>query len=394
MKKILATLALGHAIVHWYVGTFWVVLPLLASELQLSFSQVGLLISARSLTQALANLPAGAMTDILRRRRLIMGVTLAWLGISYFGVGLANHFWVVILGLFVVGIGGGFWHPPSMTILSERFPARRGFAFSIHGAGANAGDGLSPIAIGFLLITLTWRQVLFVNALPGILVGLLVFSLVSDGGSATGPRKPLREYLGQVKDLLRNMNFLGVATVSALRSMAQNAFLTFLPLYLARQFEMSSALVGFHISLVTLSGILSSPLLGILSDRVGRKPILVFGLFFITALVLALASLPAGPQFTIAVAILGLFFYSLQGVLFASAMDVTGHEVGATTVGIVFSGNLALSAISPFLAGTIADALGLASTFYFTGVTTLLAALLVTAVPLKRPLPSDESATT
>ncbi|MFH1485560.1 MAG: MFS transporter [Chloroflexota bacterium] len=396
MKKILAILTLGHGMVHWFVGTFWVVLPLLASELRLSFAQVGLLISARSLATALTNLPAGAATDILRRGRLIMGVTLAWLGIAYFGVGLANSLWVVILGLIVVGIGGGLWHPPAMTILSERFPGRRGFALSVHGAGANAGDGLAPIAVGLLLAFLTWRQVLFVNALPGIMVGVIVFLAVSDGGAVAGQRKSLGEYLRHVKALFKNRSFLSVAAVSALRSMSQNAFLTFLPLYLARQFEMSSAVVGFHVALVTISGVVSSPLLGILSDRLGRKPILVCGLFIITAFILTLASLPMGPQFTIAVAILGLFFYSLQGVLFATAMDVAGQEVGATTVGMVFTGNLILSSISPFLAGTIADARGLASTFYFSGAITLLAALLVTIVPLKRTLsaPSSERTTT
>ncbi|MFH1485561.1 MAG: MFS transporter, partial [Chloroflexota bacterium] len=100
--QVLTGLTLGHAIVHWYRGTFWVILPLLASELQLSFSQVGLLISIRSLSTAVTNLPAGAATDILRRRRLVIGITLFWLGISYFAVGLTSHFLVIILALIVV----------------------------------------------------------------------------------------------------------------------------------------------------------------------------------------------------------------------------------------------------------------------------------------------------
>lgn len=363
--------------VHWYTGTFWVVLPLISNELQLNFSQTGFLVSARSLSNSLTNLPAGAITDVIPRRRLFLGLTLVWLGLSYVGVGLATNYWVVVGALVVVGVGGGLWHPPSMTILTERFPARKGLALSIHGAGANAGDGIGPAVVGLALAVLSWREVLFVTTVPALLMALLVVAIINEPGRARGERMPLSKYFGDVKGLLRNSDFVRMTIVSGLRSTAANSFLAFLPLYLVRHFEMSTPMVGLHVSLLTLAGIISSPLLGIASDRLGRRPVLAFGLAAIAGLVLLLAFLPAGLWFTIIVAILGLFLYSMQAVMFASASDVTGRGVGATTIGIIFSANLAFSSVAPFVAGTIADSFGLISIFYFTSATSLAATLLV-----------------
>jgi MFS family permease len=117
----------------------------------------------------------------------------------------------------------------------------------------------------------------------------------------------------------------------------------------------------------------------------GRKPVLVFGFLAIGLLTLGLTWAGADWRLTLLVGALGLFVYSLQAIILAAAMDVTGRGVEATTVGFFFTGTFLFSAFSPLIAGYI---IGLTestrSAFYYVGSLMLLAAFLVSLLPLRR----------
>ena len=388
---LLALMTLGHGTVHWYMSAFYLILPFIAKELHLTFSQVGFIISIRTLSAALVNLPSGALVDVVGRRRLIMALTMAWLGLAYLVVASAPGYPQALLGVAVVGIGAGLWHPPAISVLSERFTDRRALALSIHGMGANIGDSSAPLAVGFILTLITWRYFLTVNVIPGLVAALLLWLLVSEGSRATADHVPLRQYLRHARGLFRNSTFLRIACVSAFRASGQNALFTFLPVYLVNQAGLSSTVAGFYLSLLTFAGIFSSPVLGWSSDVVGRKPVLLFGLFSSAALILALSHVPLGGGFVVIMALLGLFIYSLQGIIVASAMEATDRALAATTPGFLLSGNQAFSFLTPVIAGFLADHLGMPSVFYFVGGLVLMSGFLTSTLPLA---PGQRRATT
>jgi MFS family permease len=370
--------------VHWYMAAFYLILPFIARELRLTFSQIGLIMSIRTLSAGAINLPSGALVDLLGRRRLILALTMAWLGLAYLIVASASGYAQVLLGVAVVGIGAGLWHPPAMSVVSERFTDRRALALSTHGVGANIGDSLAPLAVGFILSFLTWRYFLTVNVVPGLLAAFLLWFLLSEGSRAVVEHVPLRQYLHYARGLFRNNVFLRLAFVSAFRASGQNALFTFLPVYLVNQAGLSSTAAGLYLSLLTFAGIFSAPFLGWSSDQVGRKPVLLFGLFSSAVLILSLSHVSVGGGFLIIMALLGLFIYSLQGIIFASAMEVTGRTLAATTAGFLISGNSVLSFLAPVIAGFVADHFGMPAVFYFVGGLLLVSGLLTTTLSLAR----------
>src|SRR5688500_19687414 len=113
----------------------------------------------------------------------------------------------------------------------------------------------------------------------------------------------------QLKVLLRNRSLMLLSTGSAFRTMTQSALLTFLPVYLANQMGYSPFWVGACLFALQAAGFAASPLAGHLSDRMGRKQILMTSMGA-TAVVLAAMALSGGsPLFVALVAVLGIFLY-------------------------------------------------------------------------------------
>lgn len=411
---VLSMVSLGHTGVHFYHMAFTIILVMIKDEFGLSFSQAGLILSVVTTVGFIVNIPSGALADVLGRKRLQMGLALLAPSIGYFIVGFAPTYGFVLLTIGLVGFGGALWHPPAMSTLSERFPGRRGFALSWHEFGANLGDFLGPALTGIILAALLWRQVLNLYILPGVVLALLVWIIVPDIRQERKRTMLFEEYRRGLAGLLSNPRLIQVSSLSALRTMGQQALSFFLPLYLFSTLGLGPALTGMYTSMLTFPAMFAGPVMGTLSDRMGRKPVLVAGIgastvlatllaFFRPAVEVSplsssglggtmlaiLAAFGGADFFLICLIILGLFLFSMRPIIFAYAMDVTPKELGATTVGFVFSTNQILSALSPFLAGLIADLIGPQYAFLFVGALFMGAGLL--AVSLPRPLPAELS---
>src|SRR5947207_3988629 len=76
----------------------------------------------------------------------------------------------------LVGIRNNLWHPSAIPWLANRFPERKGLVMSIHGMGGNVGDAVAPLGVGALLGILSWRSVVVINVVPGVLIA--VFALI------------------------------------------------------------------------------------------------------------------------------------------------------------------------------------------------------------------------
>src|SRR5262249_4965886 len=116
----------------------------------------------------------GLVVDSVGRKGLLMAVSLAWVGIPYLLMGFADAYWLLLACSALVGIGNNLWHPTAIPLLGSRFPSRRGLVMSIHSMGGNVGDALAPLAAGALLTILTWRQVVELNVIPGLLMAVFL----------------------------------------------------------------------------------------------------------------------------------------------------------------------------------------------------------------------------
>ncbi len=391
----LVAVSAGHAITHWYPSTLFVILPYLAKDLGLTYSQVGVLMGWNYFTSFFINVPGGMIVDMVGKTGLLLGSALALTGLPYLFLGFSPSYVVAMIAVTFVGIGNNIWHPAALSFLAKRYPERKGLAIAIHAMGANLGDTLAPIAVGVALTVLTWRNVLAVNFLPGVILGYVLWRLLIRAGSiraeAKGKELTFTEYWIAVKTMARNKSILLLCTLSGLRSMTQSGLFTFLPLYLANELHYSPAVVGTYLTVVQAAGIFGSPVSGVISDKKGRRPVLTAGLLVTSLLLVALVILKLKVLFVGALAFLGFFLFSLRPVMFAWTMDLAPKNVSGTTVSALFGVQALFSGVSPVVCGFIADRYGILSSFYFLAATVFAANFLVYQIPEKPP--EEERAT-
>jgi len=377
-------ITIGHGLTHWYPATFYLLLPLIGSELGLSYSQIGLIMTCQYIASAIANVPGGVLVDTVGRKGLLMAVSLFWIGFPYLLIGFTHSYVMLLACVALVGFGNSLWHPTAIPTLGRRYPERKGLVLSVHGMGGNVGDAVAPVIIGAALTYFSWREAVVLNVVPGLVVAALLFVFL--GSMRLGAKKSEHEpqsfahYLAGLKDLLASRALVLLSTGSAFRSMTQTTLLTFLPVYLAHDMGYSPFWVGACLFALQAAGFAASPIAGHLSDRMGRKQILVSSMAA-TALVLAAMAFSGGsPLFIALVAVLGFFLYATRPVIQAWMLESTPKNMGGSSIGVLFGAQALGGAIGPLLGGIVADRFGLLATFYFLAATIVVANLFVFGV--------------
>ena len=372
----LFTVSAGHGVVHWFQQLYPVIIPSIKSSLGLNDVQLGALSSVKQLTSGPLMLPAGMLADLwVKAPPILLGAALAVFGIAYFFMGLAPSYGWMLAAVALSGVGTALWHPAAMAGLSLRYPEKRGTALAVHGATASVGDAIAPLAIGGILLVVTWEHLLLWHLIPGLVLGLVVWSMLRSSGRGTAtaePRPSVRVYGQQVAAYLRNRTVLSIMGVNVLSGVARVSVVTFFPLYVKETLGYSTFVLGLYIALLYAMGAVSQPLMGAWSDRLGRKPVLLAGNLAMGLLFLAMAVAAPGWQLSLVIAALGCFFYALSTVIQATLMDAADARVQASTMGLtgVFSQLVTLPA--PILAGVIASHWGYTATFVYSSVATLL----------------------
>ena len=380
-------ITVGHGLTHWYPATFYLLLPLIGNELGLSYSEIGLIMTCQYIASAVANVPGGIVVDTVGRKGLLMAISLFWVGFPYLLIGFTHSYAMLLVCIALVGFGNSLWHPTAIPTLGQRYPERKGLVLSLHGMGGNVGDAIAPLVIGAALALFSWRQVVVLNVAPGLIVALLMFAFLGTiqlGAKKThGEGQSLRQYMDGLRVLLRNRSLVLLSTGSSFRTMTQSALLTFLPVYLARDMGYSPFVVGACLFAVQAAGFAAAPVAGHLSDRMGRKQILVASMLS-SAVVLVFMALAGGsPVFVALIAILGFFLYATRPVIQAWLLDVTPKNMGGSSIGVLFGAQAVGGALGPYFGGMIADRYGLLATFYFLAFTIVIANVLVLWVPKK-----------
>jgi MFS transporter, FSR family, fosmidomycin resistance protein len=380
----------GHALTHWYPATFYLLLPLIGNELGLTYSQIGLIITCQYIAAAVANIPGGVVVDTVGRKGLLMAVSLFWVGFPYLLIGFTHGYLMLLACVALVGFGNSIWHPTAIPTLGQRYPDRKGLVLSLHGMGGNVGDAIAPIVVGAALAVFTWREVVVMNVLPGLVVALLMFVFL--GSMRLGSKKAsahesqsLARYWDGLRQLFRNRALILLSTGSTFRSMTQSALLTFLPVYLAHDMGYSPFVVGACLFALQAAGFAAAPIAGHLSDRMGRRSVVMGSMATTAVVLLAMAFSGGSALFVALVAVLGFFLYAIRPVIQAWLLEATPKNMGGSSIGILFGAQALGAAAGPFLAGMVADRQGLISTFYFLAVTIVIANLFVIFIPKPNP---------
>ncbi len=302
-------------------------LPKLMAHFGVGLGTAGLLVSVYSLTGSLLQPLAGLVADRMDRRLLAaMGPVLVALGMG--SLAYWPRFEALLLVLGLAGMGSALFHAAGASLVGEYAPkARRGFWLSFFGSAGYLGLSLGPIvALGvvnlFGLKALFWLTPL---ALFPALVLLFARSPVARKGRPPGLRDFLRVFRGDIARLW------GMAT---LRSLVFMSFSTTLPYWYAQK-GLPDAYTALSLSVYSLSATLGTFLGGTLSDRLGRKRVLVQTLSLGLPLYLALLLFPpAHPLYLLILALAGALMNAGIPVAVALAQELEPDQT-ATVSGLL-----------------------------------------------------------
>lgn len=378
-NKIAATIFVAHAIKHLYnSGQGSLIMPEIKISLGLNRAQFGSLATSSSVAWWTSTMVAGYLGDRFSNRAgMMLAVAMSLMGGAFYLLGIAPNYKTMLVVMFLAGIGPSLFHPPALGELSRRFPDRRGFAVSLHGMGANIGEVLGAPAVAGLLTFMMWRDVLKISLGPALLVAAAVWLLMpSRRATVEDAMSSSQGYFASLANLMRNRVLLLLIVATALRSIGEGGVGGFLSLYMRENLEYSVTTVALFLSLAQVAGIVSQPIMGILSDRIGRKPVLVTGTGLVMLSAFALAVAKPGIQLFLAVLVRGAFSFSLHHIFVAAALDAARGVAQSTVVSLIYGAGF-LGTFSPFVAGLISDKYGIHSAFVYGGVTLIFPTVLL-----------------
>ena len=366
-----STLIGAHTLEHMYGRAFLVLIPQIYITLGLAPIQAGFLDAVRQLSGGATSMTGGFFVDMFQHRRAhILAFSMSLIAIGYFLVSIAPTFGLILAALALASAGTALWHPPALGLLAQRFPKRRGLFISLHRSAGNVGDWLGPLIVGGLLAIVGWRWIVGGGTPVLLLFAVVIFFLLRNVG---GPKIEGVDYGAKFRTQIRDMreSFKGtgmwwIFTVSAVRGMGDRSLLWVIPLYLSDQLELSPFWVGFHVALLAAPGIFAGPLFGALSDRIGRKPIIMLimasAVIFPTTMVLG----GDGPGMTVSVLLFGLFLFSVNSLTQAAAIDVAARKgLEGTFIGLMWGSNAFFGAMASIIAGVVVEYIGWHAAFYF-----------------------------
>ena len=376
---------LGHGGIHWIAGSFYLLLPFITEDLGLSYSKAGLLVAFLLGASTVANLGSGPVVDLTGRRVLIQVVALLVGAVALFAFAASDRFLVLIVLVSLIGASNNLWHPAAISYLSQRYPANRGYALSIHTLGANAGEAGAPLVAGIILLWWSWQATAAVSALPAIAIAILI-AVTLMPRDVPGARKERHsmggaEYLRGLLELFRNKTIIGICMMSGFRAVMQNGLFMFLPLYLADVLGFGPLWLGAALSALQVGGVIGGPVAGAMSDRVGRKPVLVAALLATTVGVVVLTFTGSGILFVATVFLLGVFAFAARPVAHSWLMDASPPHLGGSATSLMFGAQSGMSILAPAIGGIVADTWGLVTVFYVLGAATLISAALAFLLP-------------
>jgi len=378
-----------------YFQAVLLLIPSAKAGLGLTDVQVGLIGTARTISGAPINIPAGAMADMWRSRvSLILTSSLASLALGYLLVGAFSSYWLLLLGVAVIGLGNSIWNAPGFGTLAAVYPDRRATAMAVHRMGGAIGDSASPITMGLLLGGfafwglewggLEWRALALVLVIPAM-IGAAFVLLGGRQLETTGTgTSNLVAYLRSALPLLTNGTVVSMVVLASVRAMAHNALSIFLVIYMSEDLAFPDFKIGYHVTLLTLFGIVFAPVMGWASDRVGRRPVIFAGLGAFSMLVFCLPFFGTGWSFTIILACLGMVVHAVQPVMLATALDAARRGTESSGIALMFTGQAILAAISPVIAGWLRELYGMDGVFYYAATIVGMLTLASLFVPMRK----------
>jgi len=340
--------------------------PYFAPEFHLNPEQIGTLASVLAITWAASTLLFGAISDRVGRKSVLVPAVFAFSLLSCLAA-TAHSFHQLLFLRALMGFAEGPTWSTITALIEESSPSsRRGRNIGlVVSAAALVGLAAAPVLSTQIAAHWGWRWAFLVAGFPGILAGFLIWKLVREPETGGARQKPSWiEYI-----LILRYRNVWLCCIGATGFMSWLfALNVFAPLYITEVAHQPATVAGFLLGASGLGSFFLGFLLPSLSDRVGRKPVLL-AMAVMSAVVPLAFLLPVLFEYQLLLA--GIVFIANTGQGMASLLMVlvptesVPAQFRATSIGLVTSvGEIAGATTAPLLAGLLAKTHGLSWTMW------------------------------
>jgi len=355
-------MAVTHTLTHVFGGIHTAIFSILREEFSLTLQQLGLIAAIPPLCQALLAIPTGFLSDKIGSKKMLL-LSFGFAAAGAILAGLAVNPIMLVVAISLVYINTTIYHPASYSYTTKIFKTtQRSKALGLHGAGGTLGHAMGPLTVSLLvgLLAWQWRQVYLVLALPmiiGIIMVLFLRDINEDEETSHGT---LHE--GEATKFL-STDLVMFLVYSALRSMGGSMISSFLVLYLQDIRGMQIALASFLASATTLTGLVAAPTGGYMASRFGDKRWLQISLLVAFTFLALSFNLPGNLLFIIFYILYG--FTNTLGMAPRSALmaKLTPRKQRGLGYALFFLPGSIVGAISPLIAGYLAESIGFSNLF-------------------------------
>lgn len=252
------------------------VLPLFADSLGASKADIGFIAAASTVVGILVSLPAGVLSDLWGRRRVIL-LSMGVFASAPFLYLLVGEVWGLVGVRLYHGLATAIFGPVALALVADLFVKERGEKMGWYSSSTLVGRSLAPLAGGVLISAgaAGYQKVYLACGVGGVLALLLALRLPVQQGRDTGLPHPAagqkwQETRQGLREVLTHRGILFTSVTEAVQYLAYGALETFLPLY-ALQAGFSAYQIGLLLGLQVVAVTLTKPLMGRFSDRHGRR---------------------------------------------------------------------------------------------------------------------------
>lgn len=362
--------------------------PYIAKDLHLNNTQIGILASALSLTWAISGYFSTSWAEANNKKKIVFVTSVVLFSICSISSGLTTTFIALLVARLLMGLFEGPTLPLIQSFLAkESTPSRLGFNMgALQSFGSTLfGFMLAPVVLVILADKLGWRSAFFIAGAPGLIMAFFCWKFIRPSTAASIEK--VEDTSLSFQELLSYKNVKIAIVLACLFMTWLNSCMTFMPQYFTQIQGFSEAEMGKTMGLMGFSSFVSGIVVTILSDKFGRKPIIILfvliGIFFPLAILFL-----QGSALQIPVMFLTYFMFGTFPIVFAAIpyQTVPKHSVGKAIGLIVGSGEIVGGVLAPFVGGIAADNFGLAAPFWIaTGAAVLALVFTFSLIEPKNP---------
>ena len=354
---ILFSIAFAHLLNDMLQAVIPSVYPILKDSYQLSFTQIGLITFAYQMAASILQPFVGLYTDKKPQPySQIYGMLFTLFGIVL--LSFADHFYIIIISVILVGIGSSIFHPEASRISFLASGGKRGLAQSVFQLGGNAGTAIGPLLVALLVVPNSQRYILiFVIVATIALFVLRHIAIWYDNHLTLRSKKKVEIVLpdlSQTKIIISVVILLVLIFSKFFYMASMSSYFTF---YLIEKFNLSVQDAQFHLFLFLASCAVGTLMGGPMGDKFGRKYVIWFSVLGAAPFALLLPYVDLFWTGVLSV-IIGLIISSAFPAILVYAQELLPKKLGMVS-GLFYGFAFGMGGLGSALLGYTADHIGI-----------------------------------